>query len=92
MVVRLGPGLTFSFLPLHTLLKESRLEATKSQAQEVTDKVAPIYSVGTPCYTLYCDLRHEKDARWVPAVVTKVFGTHSVNVRVCPRVARGEDT
>ena len=26
-----------------------------------------------------------KDARWVPAVVTKVFGTRSVNVRVCPR-------
>eukprot|EP00731_Ephydatia_muelleri_P003884 Em0002g60a len=30
-------------------------------------------------------VQHEKDARWVPAVVTEVFGTRSVNVRVCPR-------
>ena len=45
---------------------------------------ALIYSVGMPCYVLYCGPRHEKEARWVPAVVTKVFATCSVNVRVFP--------
>ena len=44
-----------------------------------------IYSVGSPCYALYCGPRREKDPRWVPAVVTKRFGTRSVNVRVVPR-------
>ena len=53
--------------PAHTAKGKQAREATKSQAQEVTDRVAPIYSVGTPCYALYCGPRHEKDARWVPA-------------------------
>ena len=34
---------------------------------------------------LYCGPRQEKEAGWVPAVVTKVFDTRSVNVRVFPR-------
>ena len=38
-----------------------------------------------PCYTLYCGPRRDKDPRWVPATVTKVFGTRSVNVRVYPK-------
>ena len=46
--------------------------------------MAPIYTVGTPCYALYRGPRHERDPRWVPAVVTKVFGSRSVNVRVFP--------
>ena len=45
--------------------------------------MTPIYSVGSPCYALYCGPRHEKDPRWVPAVVTKRFSTR--NVRVVPR-------
>ena len=32
------------------------------------------------CYALYCGY-----TRWVPAVITKVFGTCGVNVRVFPR-------
>ena len=36
-------------------------------------------------YALYCGPRREKDPRWVPAVVTKVFGSRSMNVRVFPR-------
>ena len=47
--------------------------------------MAPIYTVGTPCYALYCGPRRERDPRWVPAVVTKVFGSRSMNVRVFPR-------
>lgn len=49
------------------------------------EKVAPIFKVGTPCYALYYGPRRDKDPRWVPAVVTKVFGSRSVNVRVYPR-------
>eukprot|EP00731_Ephydatia_muelleri_P002611 Em0001g2611a len=59
--------------------------ATKSQEQELPDTVTPIYSVGSPCYALYCGPRRDKDPRWGPAVVTKRFGTQSVNVRVFPR-------
>ena len=43
------------------------------------------YNVGSPCYALYYGPRREKDPRWVPAVVTKRFGTCSVNVWVFPR-------
>ena len=72
--------------PAHTAQGKQAREATKSQAQEVPpERVTPIYSIGTPCYALYCGPRREKEARWVPAVVTKVFGTRSVNVRVFPR-------
>ena len=82
--------------PAHTAQGKQAKEATKSQAQEVTDRVAPIYSVGTPCYALYCGPRHEKDARWVPAVVIKVFGTQSVKCKCegvsTDGVALGEDT
>ena len=60
-------------------------EASKSQAQDDTERVTPIYSIGTPCYALYCGPRQEKDPRLVPAVVTKVFGSCSVNVRVISR-------
>eukprot|EP00731_Ephydatia_muelleri_P000962 Em0001g962a len=57
--------------------KKPAKEATRSQAQEAPNRVAPIYAVGTPCYALYCGPRREKDHRWVPAVVTKVYGARS---------------
>ena len=63
-------------------------EATKSQAEEISDQQATdhlIFKVGTPCYALYCGRRLDRDPRWVPAVVTKVFGTSSVNVLVFPK-------
>jgi hypothetical protein len=43
------------------------------------------YRVGGPCYALYCGPRRNGRHRWVPAVVTKVFGTRFVHVRVLPR-------
>ena len=73
--------------PAHAAQGKQAREATKSQAQEAPNRVASIYSVGTPCYALYCGPRLEKDPRWVPAVVTKVFGSRSVSVRVFPRGA-----
>ena len=75
--------------PAHAAQGKQAKEATRSQAQEAPNRVAPIYSVGTPCYALYCGPRREKDPRWVPAVVTKVYGSHSVSVRVCPRCGTG---
>ena len=50
-------------------------------------RVAHTFNVGDPCYALYCGPRRNKDPRWVPAVVTKVFGPRSVNVRVSPHGA-----
>ncbi|KFD45736.1 hypothetical protein M513_13395 [Trichuris suis] len=43
------------------------------------------YAVGTPCYAWYCGPKRDKEPRWVPALVTKVFGARSVQVRVAPR-------
>ena len=48
-------------------------------------KLVHVYAVGAPCYALYYGPRRNKKPRWVPAVVTKVFGTRTVNVRVVPR-------
>ena len=74
--------------PAHICQGRQAREATKSQAEEINDKKATvhhIFKVGTPCYVLYCSPRRDKDPRWVPAVVTKVFGTRSLNVRVFPK-------
>ena len=44
--------------PAYAGLGKQAKEATKSQAQEVPpERVTPIYSVGTPCYALYCGPR-----------------------------------
>ena len=43
------------------------------------------YTLGDPCYALYFGPRRDRDPRWVPAIVTKVHGTRSVNVQVIPR-------
>ena len=71
--------------PAHIAQGKQARSATRSQEQEFSNRVTPIYSVGSPCYALYCGPRREKDPRWVPAVVTKRFGTRSVSVRVVPR-------
>ena len=51
----------------------------------VVSKVEHHYSLGDSCYALYFGPRRDRDPRWVPAIVTKVHGTRSVNVRVIPR-------
>ena len=71
--------------PAHMAQGRQAKAAAQSQAKEPPQLVAPIYTVGTPYYALYCGPRCERDPRWVPAVVTKVFGSRSVNVRVFPR-------
>ena len=69
--------------------KQAR-DATKSQLQEddnapSVNKLTYSFPVGSPCYALYYGPRRDKDPRWVPAIVIKVFGPRSVNVRVFPK-------
>ena len=64
------------------LLQERQSNAEDS---EVVSKVEHHYSLGDLCYALYFGPRRDRDPRWVPAIVTKVHGTRSVNVRVIPR-------
>ena len=66
--------------PAHIAQGKQTLEITKSIAKEGYK-----YRVGMPCYALYCGPRRDKDPRWVPAIVIKVHGPRSVNVRVHPR-------
>ena len=67
--------------------RQSRQASKHSNAEdsEVVSKVEHQYSLGDPCYALYFGPRRDRDPRWVPAIVTKVHGTRSVNVRVIPR-------
>ena len=67
--------------------RQSRQASKHSNAEdsEVVSKVEHHYSLGNPCYALYFGPRRDRDPRWVPAIVTKVHGIRSVNVRVIPR-------
>ena len=67
--------------------RQSRQASKHSNAEDskVVSKVEHHYSLGDPCYALYFGPRRDRDPRWVPAIVTKVHGTQSVNVRVIPR-------
>lgn len=74
--------------PAHVAQGKQAKEAVKGQLQETTITVSTTtyqYRVGAPCYALYCGTKRDKSPRWVPAVVVKVFGSRSVNVRVLPR-------
>ena len=74
--------------PAHVAQGRQAKRAAMSQREELNhreSKLVHTYLVGTPCYALYCGPRSTKQPRWVPAVVTKVFGSRSVNVRVLPR-------
>ena len=74
--------------PAHTAQGKQARKAVKDQGKEqnITVKTTTYtYRVGAPCYALYCGPKRNKSPRWIPAVVIKVFGTRSVNVRVLPR-------
>ena len=50
--------------PAHIFQGRQAREATKSQAEEISDQQATlhhIFKVGTPCYALYCGPRRDKD-------------------------------
>ena len=72
----------------HLLQGRQSKQASKhsnTEDSEVVSKVEHHYSLGDPCYALYFGPRRDRDPRWVPAIVTKVHGTRSINVRVIPR-------
>ena len=69
--------------PAHQAQEYQSKQAAKA-AQTLAGRLDPQYPIWTSCYALYCGPRQEKDPRWVPAVVTKVGGAHSVCVRVYP--------
>ena len=72
----------------HLLQGRQSKQASKhsnTEDSEVVSKVEHHYTLGDPCYALYFGPRRDRDPRWVPAIVTKVHGTRSVNVRVIPR-------
>ena len=69
--------------PAHLAQGKQAKEATKSQQEKITRPVQG-YKVGAPCYARYFGPQRNRQPRWVPAVVTKVYGTRSVNVRVVP--------
>ena len=71
--------------PAHKAQGKQAEAATKSQKGETVAKVVPAYQVGDPVYALYFGPRRDREARWVPAVITKRKGTRTVNVRVFPR-------
>ena len=68
--------------PAHQAQGQQAREATKSQTVRKLDHK---FTVGTPCYALYCGPRRNRKPRWVPATVVKVHGARSVNVRVHPK-------
>ena len=65
--------------------RQASKHSNDAEDSEVVSKVEHHYSLGDPCYALYFGPRRDRDPRWVPAIVTKVHGTRSVNVRVIPR-------
>ena len=67
----------------HLLQGRQSRQASKhsnTEDSEVVSKVEHHYTLGDPCYALYFGPRRDRDPRWVPAIVTKVHGTRSVNV------------
>ena len=74
--------------PAHVAQGKQARRAAKEQQLDHHHQVSKLvhtYNVGAPCYALYYGPRRNKQPRWVPAVVTKVFGSRTVNVRVVPK-------
>ena len=60
-------------------------DATKSQLRESSHQLSRLtYMAGACCYALYRDPKRDRQPRWVPAVMTKVFGSRTVSVRDVP--------
>ncbi|XP_067939693.1 uncharacterized protein [Watersipora subatra] len=73
--------------PAHQAQGQQSKETDKNEEPEPKTTIAKIYTytIDSPCYALYCGPRRDKGPRWVPAIVTKVFGARNVNVKVIPR-------
>ncbi|XP_067940408.1 uncharacterized protein [Watersipora subatra] len=67
-------------LPLPVYLAQS-----KQMKDNRSTKTVHHCTVGTPCYALYCLSKRDTQPKLVEAVVIKVFGSRTVNVRILPR-------
>ena len=74
-------GLIDAIVPSPTHIAQSY--QMKHQDGTISKK-AQQYNVGQACYALYCGPNDRNHQKWVPAVVTKVHGSRSVNVKVLP--------
>ena len=69
--------------PAHTAqFHQSR--KVKRSTEKTVSKIHS-YILGAPCYVLYHGPRRNRQPRWVPAIVTKIYGTRSLNVKVVPK-------
>lgn len=59
-------------------------EEKRRHASSKVDKVDYYYKNGTPCFAACYWRRNDKDPRWVPATVIKVFGSRNFQVQVYP--------
>ena len=84
--------------PAHIAQGKQAKGAAKSQSRETVSRLTTTYDVGDPCYgsppppsrALYYGPRRDNEPRWVDAMVTKHFGSRTVNVRVYPRTCLEE--
>ena len=73
--------------PAHIAQGKQSKEASKTQVTPNSEGVAKVtrqYKTGDPVYALYHGPHHDKQPRWVPAVVKKSVGTRCFNVKVYP--------
>ena len=68
--------------PAHILRAKQNQISSRSEPPTRVAKMDNVFNVGDAVYALYFGPRQDKNARWVPAVVTKRKGTRSFNVRV----------
>ena len=65
--------------PAHVAQGQQSKETAKSHRKETSGKTT--YTVGSPCYALHCGPKLNKESKWVPAIITKVRGSRSVEVK-----------
>ena len=70
--------------PAHQTQQHLNKQAVKA-TQRLAKRSCQQYKVGMTCYALYCEPKRDKDPRWVPAIVIKVYGPRCVAVRVYPK-------
>ena len=61
--------------PAHAAQGKQAKKAAMDQFSERSKLIAMTtyrYTIGAPCYALYCGPKSSKDPRWIPATVVKV--------------------
>jgi len=72
-------------MKLDTILPSPAHLAKKKRKESRSYRKLHSYCVGTLYYALYCGPKRDRQPKWIAAVVTKVLGSRSVNVKVMPR-------